>query len=120
MADRLLFVGWGTPARGAEGRALEAFNDALELLARKQAAGAIEHFDVVLLAPNAHLGGYMEIHGTAEQLSALRQDEEFLRNTVDASLAVDDLRHIEGFANEGVARQMALYQEAVSSVPQRV
>jgi len=32
---------------------------------------------------------------------------------------VDRIRHIDGYTNEGVARMMALYQEAVSKVPQR-
>ena len=36
-----------------------------------------------------------------------------------ASLAVDDLRVCEGFTNEGIAQEMALYQEAITKVPQR-
>jgi hypothetical protein len=58
--------------------------------------------------------------GSAEQIAALRQDEEFRRNQVDATLIVDDLQNIEGYTNEGVAREMALYQEAIATVPQRV
>ena len=38
--------------------------------------------------------------------------------TVDATLAVDGLRVVEGFTNAGVAREMARYQEAVAKVPQ--
>jgi hypothetical protein len=34
-------------------------------------------------------------------------------------LVVYDLRHNEGYINEGIARQMELYQEAVAKVPQR-
>jgi hypothetical protein len=37
---------------------------------------------------------------------------------VDASLIVEDIRIIEGFTNEGVAQQMALYQESIARVPQ--
>jgi hypothetical protein len=33
-------------------------------------------------------------------------------------LIVKNLRHTRGYTNEGVARQMALYQEAVGKVPQ--
>jgi hypothetical protein len=47
-----------------------------------------------------------------------RQDEEFLRGTADATLIVDNFRHIEGYSNEGVARQMAIYQQAIDKVPQ--
>ncbi|MGZ4223778.1 MAG: hypothetical protein ACXVH3_22620 [Solirubrobacteraceae bacterium] len=120
MADRLLFIGWGSPVRGAEQRALEAFNEAMGLLGRMQQDGRVESFEVSLLEPNSDLGGFVLVRGTADQITAVRADEEFRRNTVDASLSVDGIRHIEGVANEGVAQQMAMYQEAVAGVAQRV
>jgi hypothetical protein len=119
MADRMLFIGWGTPVRGSEGRGLEVFNEALGLLGRMQQDGRVEGFDVVLFEPNGDLNGYIAVQGSAEQITALRADEEFRRNTIEASLIVDHLRHIEGSTNEGVAREMSLYQEAISRVPQR-
>jgi hypothetical protein len=118
MADRVLFISWGDGVYGREERGLEVFNEAVGLWGRMQQDGRIESFDVVLLMPNGELNGYMQLHGSAEQLAALRTDEEFMRNMVSASLIVDNLRHVEGFTNNGVARQMALYQEAVSQVPQ--
>lgn len=119
MADRILFIGWGTPVRGREERGLEVFNEALGILGRMQEDGRIERFDVVLFAPNQDLNGYVEVHGSAEQLAALRDDEEFRRNSADSSLIVDGLRHIDGFTNEGIARQMELYQQSIARVPQR-
>jgi hypothetical protein len=119
MADRVLFIGWGSPVRGSEERGLEVFNEALGLLGRMQQDGRIEGFDVSLLEPNADLSGYVVVRGSAEQITALREDEEFRRNSIDASLIVEDLRHIVGYTNEGVAREMAMYQEAVAKVPQR-
>ena len=119
MADRMLYIGWGAVARGSEEHSLEVFNEALGLLGRRQQEGKIEGFDVHLLEPNADMGGYIEVHGSAEQITMLRNDDEFRRNSIDASLVVDNLRHIEGFTNEGVARQMAMYQEALARVPQR-
>jgi hypothetical protein len=118
MADRLLFIGWGETVRGREERAMEVFNDAMGILGRMEQEGRIERFDVCLLGPSSELGGYIEVHGTAEQLAAVREDQEFMRNTVDASLVVDGLRHIDGYTNDGVARQMAMYQEAIARVPQ--
>ena len=119
MADRVLCISWGSPVRGAEARAIGVFNEALGLLGRMQQEGRIEGFDVVLLAPNAELDGYITIRGTADQINALREDEEFQRNTVQAQLSVDGIRHTEGVTNEGIAAQMALYEEAVAGVPQR-
>lgn len=119
MADRILFIGWGTAVRGMEARGLEVFNEALGLLGRMQQEGRIESFDVALLEPNADLNGYVQVKGSAEQITALRADEEFRRSTADAMMIVDQLRHIEGATNEGVAREVATYQQAIERVPQR-
>jgi hypothetical protein len=118
MADRMLFIGWGTPVRGREERGLEVFNEAIGFYGRMQQEGQIEKFDVILLSANGDLGGYFQLHGSLEQLAALRENEEFRRNLVNASLVVDGLREIDGYTNEGVARQMALYQESIAQVPQ--
>jgi hypothetical protein len=85
-----------------------------------QQEGRIEKFDVVLLQPNGDLNGYIEIHGSAAQIAAVHEDEEFQRNTVDASLIVNKLRHIDGATNDEVARQMGMYQESIGRVPQTV
>jgi hypothetical protein len=119
MADRVLFVSWGQTVRGAEERAIEVFNDALGILGRAQQDGRIEKFDVVLMDPNTDLDGFIEIFGTTEQLVALQQSDEFLRNTIDAQLCVDGISHQMGHCNEGVSRMMGLYQEALAKVPQR-
>jgi len=118
MADRVLFIGWGTSVRGREERGVEVFNEAIGVYGRMQQEGRIERFNVVLLVPTADLDGYIELHGSAEQLAALRESEEFRRNLTDASLIVDGLRLIDGFTNEAVAREMALYQESIARVPQ--
>lgn len=118
MADRILFIGWGSPVRGREERALDVFNDALGLYGRLQQEGRIERFDVVLLGPNRDLNGYFELHGSVEQLADVREDEEFERVLTAAGLIVDDLSLIDGYANAGVARQIGLFQEAVAQVPQ--
>lgn len=120
MADRMLFIGWGAPVRGMEERGLEVFNEALGLLGRMQQEGRIESFDIALLEPNGNLNGYVAVHGSAEQINAMREDEEFRRSTADALMIVDNLRHIAGYTNEGVARQMAVWQQAITRVPQRV
>jgi hypothetical protein len=119
MADRMLLISWGAPVRGLEARAIEVFNEAIGLVGRMQQEGRIENFDVALTTPNSDLDGFMLIRGTADQIAGLREDEEFQRNTIDASLAVDNIRHIEGYTNEGVAAQMQMYIEAISKVPQR-
>ncbi|MGH2837607.1 MAG: hypothetical protein ACRDJY_04560 [Thermoleophilaceae bacterium] len=120
MADRVLFISWGTPVPGREERGLEVFNDAMGICGRMQQEGRIEKFDVVLFRPNGDLNGYIVMHGSAEQIAAVHDDEEFTRNTVDASLVVNNLRHIDGSTNDEVARQITRYQDSVARVPQAV
>jgi hypothetical protein len=118
MADRVLFTSWGTVVRGREEHALEVFNDVLGFYGRLQQEGRIESIDVALLVPAPGVRGYLTVHGSAEQLGALRDDEEYLRLMVDSELVVDDFSIVEGYANEGVARQLAIYQGQISKVPQ--
>ena len=118
MADRVLFIGWSTPVRGREERGLEVFNESIGLYGRMQQEGRIEKFDVVLLGPSGDLNGYIELHGSAEQLAAVHEDEEFQRTTIEASLIVDGLRLIDGITNEEIARQMELYRQSLARVPQ--
>jgi hypothetical protein len=120
MADRVLLISWGTPVRGREERGVEVFNEAIGLYGRMQQEGRIESFDVSLLEPNGGLNGFMRLMGSATQLAQAHEDGEFRRVLIDAALVVDDLRVINGWCNEGVAGQMALFQEAVSGVPQHV
>jgi hypothetical protein len=118
MADSVLFISWGESIPGREERGLEVFNEAIGLYGRMQQDGRIESFNVVLLAPNGDLGGYFENQGSAEQLAAVRQDEEFRRVLTDAQLIVKQMRIIDGSTGEGIARDVALYQESIAKVPQ--
>ena len=118
MADRVLFISWHAPVRGREERGLEVFNESMGLYGRMQQEGRIEKFDVVLLGASGDLNGYIELHGSAEQIAAIREDEEFQRTTIDASLIVDGLRQSEGVTDNEIARQMGLYQESIARVPQ--
>jgi hypothetical protein len=120
MADRVLFISWGANVAGREERGMEVFNEALGLYGRMQQEGRIESFDVVLLTPSTGMDGYMQLNGSAEQMAAVREDEEFQRVLIDASLIVEDLAMTDGYSNAGIARQMEMFQEAVSKVPQRV
>lgn len=118
MADRILFIGWGATVRGREERGLDVFDAAVGFYGRCQQEGRIESFDVILLEPHGGgLSGYMELHGTADQLDTLRRDEEFRRLMIDAAMIVDELGVVEGLANEGIARELALYREAIAQVP---
>lgn len=118
MADRVLFISWGSTVAGREERGLEVFNESIGLYGRLQQEGRIESFDVALLNPNEGIDGYILLHGTAAQLADVREDDAFRRTMFDASLIVNQLSMVDGVTGDGIAHDMALYQEAVAKVPQ--
>lgn len=118
MADRVLFIGWGASVPGREELALDVFTEVVGLYGRMQQDGRIESFDVALLDPNADLAGYIQLHGSGQQLAAVRADEEFRKTLASASVIVEDLRIIDGFTNGGVAEELERFREAVARVPQ--
>jgi hypothetical protein len=118
MADRVLHISWGQVVRGREERALETFNEVLGLYGRMQQEGRIEGFDVVLLEPSTGMGGYIEIHGSAQQLAQVTEDDDWQHIIAASNLVVDDLRIARGGTNEDIARRVALYAQEIAKVPQ--
>jgi hypothetical protein len=117
MADRALFIGFGVPVRGREERAIEVFNEFVELLGRMQSDGRIARIDVALLDPHGgDLGGFFIAHGSETQCAALPNDEEFRRATIDASLIVENFGVVPAVTGEAVGREMAMYSDAVKKV----
>ena len=104
MADRVLFMGWGNPVRGREERALEVFNESVGLYGRMQQEGRIEWFDVTLLSPNPTSTASRCCRATRAD-PAVEEDEEFQRVITDASLIVEDLSVIRGYATRASPRR---------------
>jgi hypothetical protein len=117
MADAGLFIGWGQVARGREDRALEVFNETLELYGQMQSDGRIESFDVALLEPHGgELAGYVLLRGSEEQIDAVHHDETFQRLMQRADLIVDGLGIVPALVGDGLARGIAMYQEELAVV----
>ena len=117
MADRVLFISWGENIAGREAHGLEVFNETVGMYGRMQEEGRIESFDVVILTPTGGMDGYLEIRGSAEQIAALRESDEFLRAVNDATLVVHQVRVLEGYTGAGIARVLSSYQEAIAATP---
>jgi hypothetical protein len=117
MADAGLFIGWGQVVRGREERALDVFNETLELYGQLQSDDRIESSEVCLLQPHGgELGGFALIRGSEEQIDALRHSEDFERINTKASLIVDDLGIVDMLIGAGLGRAMAIYQEEIAVV----
>jgi hypothetical protein len=112
-----LFIGFGEPVRGREERAVEVFNEFVGMLGRLQQESRVEGMDVCLLdAHGGDLGGFFMVSGSQEQCAAVQADEEFRRLCVDASLIVDRFGVVPAAVGEGIARDMAMYTEALAKV----
>jgi hypothetical protein len=117
MADAALFIGWGQVVRGREKRAVQVFNESVEYWGGLQGDGKIDDFEVVLLAPHGgDLQGFALLRGSAEQIGALRADEEFERRTTRADLIVDSQGVVDALIGEGIGRGMAQYQAEVDDL----
>jgi hypothetical protein len=64
------------------------------------------------------MDGFIALRGSIEQLNAVKEDDEYRRMTVAASLIVEDFQQLEGSTGEGLARDIEMYREAVAKVPQ--
>ena len=117
MADAGLFIGWGEVVRGREDRALDVFNETIELYGQMQSDGRIESFEVCLLQPHGgELAGFELIRGSEAQIDALRRSEDFERINTKASLIVENLGIVDMLIGEGLGRAMAIYQEELAVV----
>ena len=115
MADAGLFIGWGEVVRGREDRALDVFNETIEMYGNLQSDGRIEDFEVALLDPHGgELQGYVMLRGSEDQIDGVRRDEDFQRLMTKASLLVDDLGIIGASIGEGLGRAIAIYQEELA------
>ena len=117
MADSALFIGWGQVTRGREKRALQVFNESVEYWGGLQGDGKIEDFEVVLLTPHGgDLQGFALLRGSAEQVGALRADEEFQRRVTRADLIVESQGVIDALIGDGLARGMGQYQAEIDDL----
>lgn len=117
MADAGLFIGWGAPVRGREAKSIEVFGEALAFYGGLESDGRIESHDVALLSPHGgDLDGFILLRGSAEQMAALRQDEEFQRMTTRAQMIVDNVGVVDAALGSGIESQMAHYQAAIGDL----
>jgi hypothetical protein len=115
VADAGIFIGWSDAVRGREDRALDVFNETIELFGQMQSDGRIESFEVCLLEPHGgDLGGFLLLRGSEEQIDAVHRSDDFQRVMTKASLVVDGLGSVPAYIGEGLGRAMAIYQEELA------
>ena len=117
MAEAGLFVGWGEPVSGREAKGLEVFGEALAYYAKAEQDGRIESHETVLLGPHGgELAGFILVRGSAEQMAALRAEDEFERLNTRATLIVQNLGIVDAALGDGLEAAIGVYQEAVTDL----
>jgi hypothetical protein len=117
VADTGLFIGFGDPARGREREAVELFNEIVGYFAGLQENGEIESFEPVFLEPHGgDLSGFFLLRGEAEQLSALRVNDDFTHLVLRASLCVENVGVVGADLAERLQRNMEYYTEQIATL----
>ena len=117
MADSVLFIGWHQAARGRENAAVQVFGEAIAYYSGLAEKGEIESLETFFLESHGgDLGGFFLLKGDAAKLAAVRTSDAFTRLSVQAGLVVDGFGVVGGFTGDGIAAQMAVYQEAVDAL----
>jgi hypothetical protein len=117
MADAAVFVGWGTPVRGREAKALAVFNEAMAYYARLQQEGKIESFEPVILQPHGgDLNGFVLLRGERSTLSAVVASDEFATITMKAGMIAENVGVVDAAIGTSLAEGMGRYAAVVGQL----
>ena len=117
MAEAALFIGWGEAVRGRAKASLDFFNESMQFWQRLQDEGRIERFDLVFLRPHGgDLSGFVLMRGTAQQIDSLKRADDVMQSMERARLRVEGFGVVNAFVDEGIARGMAHYVNAVEEL----
>jgi len=117
VPDAAIFIGWGTPYPGREGKALALFGEAMTYYTALQQKGTIESVEPVLLTPHGgDLGGFILLRGQPDKLAALKLTEEFQRLTVRAQLLLSGVGVIDANIGGSLATAMGSCGEQIQAL----
>ena len=117
MAEAGLFIGWGDPITGREAKGLEVFAEALAYYGKAEQDGRIESHETVLLGPHGgDLGGFILARGSADQIAALRAEDDFERVTTRAALVVQRVGVVDAALGDGLEDAIQVYRGAVDDL----
>jgi hypothetical protein len=117
MADGALFIGWGTPVRGREQKALDVFGESIAHWAELQEEGAIEGFETYILEPHGgELAGFALLLGDPAKLAEVRARDDFQRMVARAGLIIENLGVVTAVTGEGLTEQMGVFAAQIAEL----
>jgi hypothetical protein len=113
-ADSILFIGWNRAVHGRERDSLEAFGTAIGFLTNQVGAGKVQSFEPVLLDRHGgDLNGFLLVRGSAANLAALADSDEFRDLVMHADMSVGGIGIVTGKIGEGLQREIARLQKHI-------
>ena len=111
--DAGLIISFGSVHSGREALAVEMFTDVSRFLGKLLADEKISSFKPYFFADGTlhDMIGFFLLEGHREDLDALRRDEEFLKMTLRAGAAVQNVRVHTMVAGSDAGRLVNLYRE---------
>ena len=93
------------------------FAEALAYYGKAEQDGRIESHETVLLGPHGgDLGGFILARGSADQIAALRAEDEFERVTTRAALVVQRVGVVDAALGDGLEDAIQVYRGAVDDL----
>ena len=109
-----ILIGWTRPLPGREQQAKEVFQATLAFYGKLQSEGKIESFEPALIEPHGgDFNGFVLIRGEQSKLDAIKQSEEFLDLTTQASYNVQGMGVLRVHLGEAVQKQMARWSKLI-------
>ena len=116
MADKVLFIGWKRPIAGRERQGLETFRRCQAYYEELKANKKIEGYDIVLLdVHGGDLNNFVLVRGTADQIGAIRRDEEFIHLIIEAEYLTEGLGIVEGRIGEGATSVLTQWSKVIGA-----
>ena len=109
-----ILIGWTRPIPGREQQAKEVFQATLAFYGRLQSEGKIDSFEPALIEPHGgDFNGFVLIRGEQSKLDAIKQSDEFLELTTQASYNVQGMGVLRVHLGEAVQKQMARWSKNI-------
>jgi hypothetical protein len=112
--EAALVTTWSQPARGREGKALEAFTDYLTFWAKQATEGKVSEVEPYFTLDGR--SGMGIVKGPSDALQEIIESEEYEKLITKAQMTVDDLRVEMHVTGDEIQRAIRIYGEAAGEL----
>lgn len=109
-----IIVSWGYPVAGRETQAGELFASRAAYFEKCKAAGKIEAWEAVILAPHGgEMAGLFLVRGKHEDLQRLADDKDFQESNMRAMYCLSNLAVLNAFTGKAAYEVLTMWGKAL-------